>query len=357
MIMHATAFGTLHPGHPKMLSTTVIGSYPQPDWLLDKSVLRAQRVPRVSQPGLWRVAEALREQAIEDATRLAVRDMEDAGIDVITDGEIGRESYSNHFLGALDGIDFNHPTTITDRRGREVVVPRVTGPIARRSFVEKRAATLLRRLTSRRTKVTLPGPFTLAQQCHDEHYRDREALAFAFAQAVNAEARDLAVAGVDVIQIDEPWFRNDPDAARHYGVKLVNATFAGVGTTTALHMCFGYGFLVPGAKPRAYDFLSELADTRIDQISIECAQPRLDLAVLAALKGKTIMLGVLDLSTNEIDHIDAVADRIRAGLRYVDPTRLIPAPDCGMKYLSREAAFGKLAVLSEAATRVRGELA
>lgn len=245
---------------------------------------------------------------------------------------------------------------IRDRRGRAVKVPRVTAAIERPAGVEIDAANFLRANTRHRIKVTLPGPFTMAQQCQDEHYGDTEALAYAFAAVVNQEARDLAAAGVDVIQIDEPWFRNDPDAARRYGARLVDRAFDGVDAVKALHMCFGYGFLVPSEKPDAYEFLGELSQSCIDQISIEAAQPKLDLSVLAELAGKTIILGVLDLSTEDVESVDIVADRIRAGLRHVEAKRLMPAPDCGMKYLSRKAARGKLRALGQAAARVRAEL-
>jgi len=339
-----------------MLTTTVIGSFPQPEWLVDREQLKSQRVPRVSQPELWRIDGAFRDAAIEDTVRLAVRDMEDAGIDIVTDGEIGRESYSNHFLGALDGIAFESPAIIKDRRGRDVIVPRVTGPIARTSFVEGPAARFLKSTARHKTKVTLPGAFTLAQQCADEYYNDIEALSFAFAEALNAEAQALADVGIDVVQFDEPWFRNDPESARKYGVKLVNRLVADVNTTTALHMCFGYGFLVAGTKPKSYDFLPELAESDVDQISIEAAQPGLDLTVLKDLSSKTLVLGVLNLGTDEVETVNLVADRIRAGLEFLDPNKLMPAPDCGMKYLSREAAQGKLSVLGKAAAIVRKEL-
>lgn len=339
-----------------MLTTTIIGSYPQPDWLIDRGLLKSGRVPRVARPELWRVDDAFRDAAMEDAVLLAVREMEDAGIDIITDGEIGRESYSNHFLGALEGVAFDDPAIITDRRGRDVIVPRVIGPIKRTSFVEQAAATYLKQIARHNTKVTLPGAFTLAQQCSDDYYNDRESLAFAFAEALNAEARDLAKLGIDVIQFDEPWFRNDPDSARKFGVALVDRLVEGVDTTTALHMCFGYGFLVPGTKPSSYDYLAELCDSQVDQISIEAAQPGLDLGVLAELTNKTIMLGVLDLGTEAVETAEDVAARIRAGLKYLAPERLMPAPDCGMKYLSRKAAQGKLKALGEGAAIVRATL-
>ncbi len=335
----------------------MVGSYPQPDWLVDKGIMRSQLVPRVRTERLWRVPGELRAEALQDATLLAIRDMERAGIDVITDGEIGRESYSNHFLMGLDGIDLDHPATITNRSGGQTRVPRVVGPIRYRSSVESESARFLRTNTSKRTKITLPGPFTLAQQTQDDYYRDPEALAMDFAIAVNVEAHALQSTGIDVVQLDEPWLRNDPAGARGYALKTLERALEGLNLRTALHMCFGYAFLAPGNKPTAYEFLAELADSRLDEISIEAAQPNLDLGVLKELSGKTVALGVVDLSTPGVEAVETVAARIRAGLKYLSPERLMPAPDCGMKYLSREQAYGRLKSMVEAATLVRRELA
>lgn len=339
-----------------MLTTTVVGSYPQPDWLLNKDVLRSQRVPRVRQPGLWKIADQDLGAAIQDATRLAVLDMEAAGIDIVSDGEIGRESYSNHFLTALSGVEIDKPGTVTDRKGRDIPAPRIVGKVERRAFAEHDAAQTLVSVATGKTKITLPGPFTLAQQCQDEHYGDFEELAFAFSEALNEEARDLASLGVDIVQLDEPWVRNDPEQARRVFVRLLDATIAGVPAKMGVHICFGYGFLVPGAKQKSYEYLVELADSAIEQISIEAAQPDLDLSVLAELKEKEILLGVIGLNSNDVETVDCVADRIRGGLRYLEPQNLYPAPDCGMKYLRRDVAFGKLAALAAAAKRVRSEL-
>jgi 5-methyltetrahydropteroyltriglutamate--homocysteine methyltransferase len=341
----------------EFLKTTVVGSYPQPDWLVDKAMLRSQLVPRVRTEALWRVTPALRAEALQDATLLAIRDMETAGIDVITDGEIGRESYSNHFALSLDGIDVDNPATIINRIGRETRVPRVVGPVRHRINVEGESARFLRRNTRRQTKITLPGPFTLAQQTKDEHYHDPEALAMAFAAAVNTEARALQDCGIDVIQLDEPWLRNDPAAARSFALKALERALDGLTVRTALHLCFGYAFLAPGKKPRAYEFLAELADSRLDEISIEAAQPDLDLGVLRELRDKTIVLGVVNLSSPDVEPVETIATRIRAGLVYVSPERLMPAPDCGMKYLSRSQAFGRLKNMVEAAALVRREIA
>jgi 5-methyltetrahydropteroyltriglutamate--homocysteine methyltransferase len=335
--------------------TTVVGSYPQPDWIIDRQLL-SKGVPRVRAREMWRVPEAFLEQAQDDATIVAIRDMERAGIDIVTDGEIRRESYSNRFATALDGVDVQQPGRIRDRAGRETVVPRVVGRIQRKRAVEIRDMRFLRRNTDRLAKMTLPGPFTLCQQAQDEFYRDAEEMAMDFAAAVNAEARDLQAAGADVIQLDEPWLRNDPEAAGRYAVPAINRALAGITVPTALHLCFGYAAVVKSQKPTGYSFLPQLADTIAVQISIEAAQPRLDLGVLADLSNKTIVLGVLDLGDPAIETPDQVAARIRAGLEYVPPDRLVAAPDCGMKYLPRDTAFGKLCALSAAAREVRLKL-
>ncbi len=339
-----------------LLQTTVVGSYPQPDWLVDKTLLRGQLVPRIQSEQLWRVASDVREEALRDATILTIRDMESAGIDVITDGEISRQSYSSHFMNALSGIDETDPGIITFPDGRTTRVPRVVGPIRHQRVVGAEAARFLRSHTGRRTKVTLPGPFTLALQAKDEHYRDLSAMAFDFAAAINEEARALQETGIDVIQLDEPWVRNDPEGARRYAVQLVDRALEGITTRTALHVCFGYAFLRPGRKSRTYDFLAELAESRADEISVEAAQPDLDLGVLADLSRKCVALGVLDHSTKEVEPVEVVARRIRAGLAYLPPDRLMPAPDCGMKYMTRAMAFGRLENLSRAAAQVCREL-
>ena len=339
----------------RLLPTTVVGSYPQPDWLIDRAML-SKVVPRVNMHEMWRVAPERLREAQDDATILAIRDMERAGIDIISDGEARRESYSNYFIAALEGVDADSPAVIVSKAGRETRVPRVTGPIRRRGPVEVRDLAFLRANTDRQIKITLPGPFTMAQQAHDEHYGDLEAMAMGFADAVNAEVRDLAAAGADVIQLDEPWLRNDPENARRFAVKAINRALEGVTVPTVVHLCFGYAAVVPGQKPTGYSFLVELADSVADQISIECAQPHLDMGMLADLSTKKILLGVIDLGNPAIESAEAVAARIRAGLAHVDAERLIPAPDCGMKYLPRATAFGKLKALAEGAAIVRREL-
>jgi 5-methyltetrahydropteroyltriglutamate--homocysteine methyltransferase len=338
-----------------LLATTVVGSYPQPDWLVDRGLL-AKGVPRVRQQDIWRVPEPFLEQAQDDATILAIQELERAGIDVITDGEIRRESYSNRFATALEGVDADNPGVIRDRNGNETRVPRVVGRIVRKRPVELRDMEFLRRHTKKPAKITLPGPFTMAQQAQNEAYPDVESLAMDFAVAVNAEARDLERAGADVIQLDEPWLRNDPEAAGRFAVPAINRALEGLTVTTAIHLCFGYAAVVRHQKPTGYSFLPQLAATTAHQISIEAAQPKLDLGVLADLAGKTIILGVIDLADPAVETPEQVAVRIHAGLKRVPAARLVAAPDCGMKYLPRDVAFGKLAALSAGARLVRAEL-
>jgi 5-methyltetrahydropteroyltriglutamate--homocysteine methyltransferase len=337
-----------------ILPTTVVGSYPQPDWLVDRARL-GSKVPRVRQPDMWRVEPAFLEQAQDDATLLAIRDMERAGVDIITDGEMRRESYSNRFATALEGVDIENPGTTINRSGQRAVVPRIAGPIRRRGAVEVRDVQFLRRNTDRKIKITLPGPFTMTQQAQDDYYGDEEALALAFAAAVNEEIRDLRAAGADVIQLDEPWLQARADRAARYGVKAINRALQGVEGTTVVHLCFGYAAAVKD-KPSGYSFLPQLADTTASQISIEAAQPKLDLGVLKDLGNKSVMLGVIDLGTEKIETAETVAERIRAGLRQIPAERLVVAPDCGMKYLPRDVAFSKLKALVDGTALVRKEL-
>jgi 5-methyltetrahydropteroyltriglutamate--homocysteine methyltransferase len=340
----------------RVLRTTVIGSYPQPEWLVDHELLKKHGVPRVRAHEIWRIPEPFLEEAQNDATLVAIRDMERAGIDIITDGEIRRESYSNRFATALDGLDLDNTEQILTQAGRTVQVPRVTGKIRRARPLEVADMVFLRQNTDRLAKITLPGPFTLAMQARNHFYKDDEEMAMDFAAAVNEEARDLEAVGADVIQVDEPWVRQDPAAAKRFAVKAINRALDGLKVTKAVHLCFGYGFIVPGDKPNTYPFLGELSDSIADQISVEAAQPRLDLGVLKDLGPKTIMLGVINLATNDIETPEMVADRIRAGLKHVSAERLMPAPDCGMKYLPRSVAFGKLQSLAAGAALVRREL-
>ena len=337
------------------LPTTVVGSYPQPESLIDRERL-SKTVPRVRMADLWLVPpEELR--AAQDAAVLdVIADLERAGIDIVTDGEVRRESYSNHFVGALAGIDVEAPGVIVDHRGKRTEVPRVVGPIRRTGPVGVADLEFLRAHTSRRVKATVPGPFTMAQQCQNEHYADVEETAMAFAAAVNEELLDLQAAGADVVQIDEPWLRNDPEAAGRFALPAIDRALAGVTATTVLHLCFGYAALVPTDKPTAYSFLPQLAASTVQQISIEAAQPHLDLGVLDELGDKTVVLGVLDLGDPQVESAVTIADRIRAALEHLPPERLVPAPDCGMKYLPRDVAAGKLEALAAGARIVREEV-
>lgn len=338
-----------------ILPTTLVGSYPQPDWLIDRETLQTL-VPRVPMPGLWRIPADHLAAAQDDATRLAIRDLEDAGLDILTDGEIRRESYSNRFATAVEGIDVENPAIITGRAGRQVKVPRVVGPIRRVAPVEIEAVKFLRANTDRAIKITMPGPFTMSQQAVDEHYGDPAELAMAFAEAVNEELKALKAAGADIIQLDEPWLQERFDAADRCAVPAINRALEGVGGPTALHLCFGYAQFVAD-KSGGYRFLGQLADAGVDQVSVEAAQPRLDLGVLDDLSNKTIILGVIDLGTDEVESAEVVADRIRAGVERLGAERVIPATDCGMKYMSRATALGKLKALADGAAMVRRELA
>jgi 5-methyltetrahydropteroyltriglutamate--homocysteine methyltransferase len=339
----------------EVLVTTVVGSYPQPGWLVDRERLGARLPPRVRMRELWRVPEAYLEEAQDDATRLAVLDMERAGVDVVTDGEMRRESYSNRFATALDGIDLDEPGVVRGRTGGEVVVPRVVGPVRRTRPVEVRDVEFLRSITDRRIKITLPGPFTMTQQAVNEHYaRDRD-LALAYAEAVNEELRDLKAAGADVVQIDEPWLQSRPEQAREYALEAIDRALEGIDGETIVHTCFGYAHVVHD-RPDGYPFLRELADCRATHLSLEAAQPDLDPEVLRAVEGKTIVLGVLDLGSPEAETSELVAERIRRALEVVPPERLGVAPDCGMKYLSRDLAFRKLEAMVAGARLVRPEL-
>jgi 5-methyltetrahydropteroyltriglutamate--homocysteine methyltransferase len=330
------------------IPTSLVGSYAMPAWLLDRDKLRSRFPPRVRALELWRVDPAFLEEAQDDATRLAILDQERAGLDVITDGEQRRESYSNRFATALEGVDVDNPGTALDRSGHPNPVPRVVGPIARRHPVQVRDAELLRAHTSRTTKMTVPGPFTMSQQAQDDHYGSPDAVGMAYAEAVRGEILDLFAAGVDVVQIDEPYMQARPEAARDYGLDVVRAATDGIDGTIAIHICFGYAAIIH-ERPSAYSFLPEIAGTECAQVSIETAQSGLALDVLESLGDKTIILGVLDLSTEAVETPETVAGRIRRAFPHVGRDRLIAAPDCGMKYLPRDSAYGKLEALAEGA--------
>jgi 5-methyltetrahydropteroyltriglutamate--homocysteine methyltransferase len=312
-------------------------------------------VPRVRAPELWRIAPPLLEQAQDDATELAVRAMERAGIDVVTDGEIRRESYSNHFATALDGLDIERPGTTVGRSGQDVLVPRVVGEIQRTRPVQAGDVAFLRGITDRKIKATVPGPFTMSQQAQDEHYGDPRSVAMAYAEAVNEELHDLVAAGADIVQLDEPWLQARPEQAREYAVAAIDRALAGIEAETELHICHGYAAVVRD-KAQRYAFLAELDASSVGQVSIEAAQPRLDLSVLRALANKKLAVGVLDLNDPGVEPVDVIVARIHAALEHVDAERLVLAPDCGMKYLPRDTAYGKLCAMAQAAALVRTEL-
>ena len=341
-----------------LLPTTIVGSYPQPDWLIDRERLKASLPPRVRRTELWRIPEQWLGDAQDAATLVGIRDQELAGIDIVGDGEMKRESYSNRLANALSGIDTDNPGTAMDRTGKLNPAPRVAGRIQRLGPIEAQDARFLKSHSTRPVKITIPGPFTMTQQAQNDFYPTDEALAMDYADAVNAELKDLFANGIDVVQLDEPYLQARAAEASGYALEAIDRALEGVEGTTALHICFGYAHVHAGAaKPKAYDFLAQLNSSRVDVISVEAAQPKLDPAILAELPDKIIMYGVIDLSTDAIETPEIVADRIRAALRHVDAERLWIAPDCGMKYQSREVAFGKLKAMVDGANIVRAELA
>ncbi len=337
-----------------LFPTSLVGSYPQPDWLIDRERLQDRFPPRVRARELWRVDPLYLEQAQRDATLLAIRAQEQAGLDILTDGEICRESYSNRFATALAGVDIDNPGTALDRSGHPNPVPRITGPIRRRHPVEVEDVRFLRASTRKTIKITVPGPFTMAQQAQNDYYASTSDAALGYAEAVNEEVADLFAAGADIVQLDEPYLQARPEEARRYGVKVINRALAGITGTTAVHLCFGYAAIIHD-RPAGYSFLPELAEADCDQISIETAQSGLDCAVLGDLDGKTIILGVLNLGDPAVETGEEVAARVRRALPYVAAERVVLAPDCGMKYLPRESAYGKLVALSQAAALLRNE--
>ncbi|MEO6338769.1 MAG: uroporphyrinogen decarboxylase family protein [Caulobacteraceae bacterium] len=338
-----------------LLPTSLVGSYPQPDWLIDREKLAGRFPPRVRVQELWRVAPEYLEQAQDDATLLAIRDQELAGIDIITDGEMRRESYSNRFATALEGVDMDNHGTALDRSGHPNPVPRVVGKIRRKHPVMVRDVEFLKANTDRQIKITVPGPFTMSQQAQNDFYASEREMALDYAEAVNAEIKDLFAAGADVVQIDEPYMQARPEKAREYGVEALNKALEGVKGTTAVHICFGYAAIIH-ARPEGYNFLPEFSQCCVDQISIETAQSNLDTSILEGLRGKTIILGVLDLSVPEIETPELVAERIRRALPHVDADKVIVAPDCGLKYLPREIAYGKMKAMVDGTRIVRAEL-
>ena len=337
-----------------LFPTTLVGSYPQPEWLIDRQKLAGRFPPRVRARELWRIPEPWLSEAQDDATLLAIRAQEEAGLDVVTDGEIRRESYSNRFATALEGVDIDHPGTALDRSGHPNPVPRIVGPVRRKHPVEVEDVRFLRAHTRRPIKMTVPGPFTMSQQAQNDYYPTEEAAAMDYAVAVNEEIRDLFAAGADIVQIDEPYMQARPEKARQFGLTALNRALAGVTGTTAVHICFGYAAIIH-QRPSGYSFLPELAGCACTQVSIETAQSKLDCSVLTKLAGKQVMVGCLDLNNPAVEAPATIVERIKRALPYVKPEDVILAPDCGMKYLPRNAAFGKMTAMVAAAKRLRAE--
>jgi 5-methyltetrahydropteroyltriglutamate--homocysteine methyltransferase len=337
-----------------LFPTTLVGSYPQPEWLIDRKKLAGRFPPRVRARELWRVEESLLQEAQDDATVLAIRAQEEAGLDIITDGEIRRESYSNRFATALEGVDIDNPGSALDRSGHPNPVPRVVGKIRRKHPVEVQDLLFLKRNTKKQVKMTVPGPFTMSQQAQNDYYKSEEEAAMDYAAAVNAEIKDLFAAGADIVQVDEPYMQARPEKARQYGLKALNRALENVSGVTAVHICFGYAAIIH-QRPSGYSFLPELAGCSCRQVSIETAQSGLDCSVLSSLPSKKIMVGCIDLSEMTVETPQKVAERIRKALRHVKPENVILAPDCGMKYLPREVAFGKMKAMVEGAKLLRAE--
>ncbi|HYG54156.1 MAG TPA: hypothetical protein VD965_02545 [Burkholderiales bacterium] len=337
-----------------LFPTTLVGSYPQPEWLIDRDKLAGRFPPRVRAKELWRIGDAFLKEAQDDATRLAIRAQEEAGLDIITDGEIRRESYSNRFATALEGVDIDKPGTALDRSGHPNPVPRIVGKIRRKHAVEVEDLRFLKRHTQKQVKITVPGPFTMSQQAQNDYYRDPAEAAMDYAVAVNEEIRDLFAAGADIVQVDEPYMQARPEKAREYGLRALNRALEGISGTTAVHICFGYAAIIH-QRPSGYSFLPELAGCSCSQVSIETAQSNLDCSVLGSLKGKKIMVGCIDLSDMSVETPQQVVERIRKAMRFVPKEDIILAPDCGMKYLPRAVAFGKMKAMVEAARLLRKE--
>jgi 5-methyltetrahydropteroyltriglutamate--homocysteine methyltransferase len=353
-VSHST--GSVSGAELPLLPTSIVGSLPQPDWLIDRERLGQRFPPRVRARDLWRPAPEHLQQAQDDATLLGIDSQHRAGLDILTDGEMRRESYSNHFATALEGVDIDNPGEALDRSGHPNPVPRVTGPVSRPAPIEGADVEFLRRHTDLVIKATVPGPFTMSQQAQDDYYNNPRNVALAYADAVNAEIHDLFAAGADIVQVDEPYMQARPEPAREYGVEALNRALDGAPGTTAVHICFGYAAIIH-ERPSGYSFLPELDGCSCDQVSIETAQSELDLSVLKLLPGKTIILGVIDLSTHEVESAEVVAGRVRRALDYVEPERIVIATDCGMKYLPRPVADAKMAAMAAGARLLRAELA
>jgi 5-methyltetrahydropteroyltriglutamate--homocysteine methyltransferase len=340
--------------HP-LIPTMLVGSYPQPGWLINRDVLMGSGPPRVRMQQVWRMTGEALYEAQNDAVLTAVHDQERAGIDVLTDGEVRRESYFNAFATAVDGIDLDNPGKVLARNGKETLVPRVVGPITLTRSVHAAEVAFLRAQTDRPIKVTIPGGFTMAKLALDEHYHDQEALIMAYAAAVNQEIKHLKAAGADWIQIDEPYMQANPAEADKFGVAAIDRALAGIEGPTAVHLCFGYAYVVSG-KPSGYSYLPQLNACKADAISIEAAQPHLDPKELRGLPDKKVIFGVIDMADPNAETADVVAGRLKSALGHIDGERLIAATDCGMKYMPRGLAFAKLKALAGGAAQVRAGL-
>ena len=337
-----------------LFPTTIVGSYPQPDWLIDREKLSGRFPPRVRAKELWRVAEPYLQQAMDDATLIAIRAQEDAGLDIVTDGEIRRESYSNRIATALGGIDIDNPGVGLDRSGHPNPVPRIVGEITRLRPIEVEDLLFLKAHTTRQVKITVPGPFTMLQQAQNDFYKTEEEAAMDYAAALNEEIKDLFAHGADIVQVDEPYMQARPEKARQYGIRALNRALEGVTGTTAVHICFGYAAIIH-ARPAGYDFLPEFAGCTCKQVSVETAQSNLDCAILKTLGDKQVMVGCINLDDMAVESPVLVASRIKRALQYIKPEQVILAPDCGMKYLPREVANGKLRAMVEGAKILRAE--
>jgi len=337
-----------------LFPTTIVGSYPQPDWLIDREKLSGRFPPRVRAKELWRIPEPYLKEAMDDATLVAIRAQEQAGLDIVTDGEVRRESYSNRIATALEGIDIDNPGTALDRSGHPNPVPRIVGKIRRAAPIELEDLLFLKANTDRKVKITVPGPFTMLQQAQNDFYESEEAAAMDYAAALNEEIKELFANGADIVQVDEPYMQARPEKARQYGINALNRALEGVSGTTAVHICFGYAAIIH-ERPTGYNFLPELANCGCNQVSIETAQSDLDCSVLPGLGDKQIMVGCLDLSTMDIELPEVIVHRINKALKFIKPEQVILAPDCGMKYLPREVADGKLKAMVKAAQILRAQ--
>jgi 5-methyltetrahydropteroyltriglutamate--homocysteine methyltransferase len=339
-----------------LLQTTIAGSLPKPAWLAQPNQLWAP----------WLLDGAALEEAKRDATRLAIRDQELAGIDIVTDGEQSRRHFVTGYLEHLKGIDFKHLVTMYIRKRYDAKVPQVVGPVTRPRPVHTDDVRLLRAATSHPIKYTLPGPMTIIDTLADRYYKDRARLAMAFAKILNKEARELAALGADVIQFDEPAFNVDAyrDDVRDWGIDALERAAEGVQCKTAVHICYGYGIKANvdwkktlGSQWRQYESTFPLlARSSIDQVSLECRNSKVPLELIGLLKGKDVMVGAIDVATEKVETPADVARTIRAALKFVAPDKLYPCTNCGMVPLPRAVALGKLKALAAGAALVRAEL-